>query len=92
MTVEKTFGSIRYRADDENGNPVTWGQSTSIQPQRDLSNMLAFWELESAQRLRSVTIKPYAIGSLIVVSPDVGLWRLIKGFIAARRKIAKERT
>lgn len=87
----QTYGSIRYSADDENGKPVMYGSTTSLQPRKDLSNMLAFLELERAHRLRSVSVKPYAIGSMVVVSPDVGLWRLIKGFISARRKIAKER-
>lgn len=90
MTVQN-FGSIRYSANDANEKPVMYGSTTSLQPQKDLANMLAFLELERAHRLRSVSVKPYVIGSMIVVSPDVGLWRLIKGFIAARLKIQKER-
>lgn len=63
--------------------------STTPDAPAEVSIMTNYLELESAQRLRGVVIPPHAVGSLIVVSPGVSLWALIRGFLKERPRARK---
>jgi len=77
-----------YERYDDKGTPEVRHVTSSFNVHKETSLLDSFLELERAHRLRKVRMAPYAVGALVIVSPDVPLWLLLWKWWSARRKAA----
>lgn len=81
------FGYIHLQAANPGDErPCAMFSTTTIDAHAETHVMTGCLELERAARLRDVRFPPHAVGALVVVGPNVSLWRLVHGYFKARVK------
>lgn len=88
MSASRTdYGDLHVIGRDAGAeHPCVRFSSTTPDAGAEVSLMTNYLELERAHRLRGVVIAPHAVGSLIVVSPNVSVWTLVRGFLKERAR------
>lgn len=89
--TDRNYGRIEWQGWErhaDRGTPEISHTTTSFNVHKETGLLDSFLELERAHRLRQVRIEPHAVGALVVVSPNVSVWRLLWKWWAARRSAA----
>lgn len=91
-TKEVIRNQVYISGHDEKGELEGRIYRTSFDVRADMFLIQAFLELESAHRLRDVKIAPYACGSLVIMSPDVGILTLLREWYRERKVAVANKT